>query len=224
MTAASVRRKVSDFMTDLLAKEIAILSNPHILTSSGSKSTVTWAGGNHVASGMFTNFDEACWREYLDFVRNGVFSTVLFDGSLLQVTYYFHRESVVGHRLCFYPCPVIFDSEELSNEFFELSLETMAAVHFFDKSRSRSPLRFEYDPEAARSGHPATHLHVNWPSCRIPVKSPVDFSQFLQFVFQNFYPEIWREHQDGLFNIGRDSYDVTIQEEENREMHINWAG
>jgi len=60
--------------------------------------------------------------EYLWYLERRFFVVVLFDGSLLQITYRFERLVVKYHRLCFYPCPVTLDndivSERLSGNIF----------------------------------------------------------------------------------------------------------
>jgi len=56
----------------------------------------------------------------------------------------------------------------------------------------RSPIRFDYTPTETAEFHPASHLTVNDPSCRIPARAPLSFDTFIKLIFENFYIEAWQ--------------------------------
>ena len=56
---------------------------------------------------------------------------------------------------------------------------------------------------------------MNYESCRIPVKSIMQVSEFIQFILFTFYNQqikIERKH----------TFPLTIKSEEKRMIHINW--
>jgi hypothetical protein len=81
----------------------------------------------------------------------------------------------------------------------------------------------DYDPGAARSGHPAVHLTLNSTGCRIGCAAPLHVLRFVDFIFRHFYGDLWAAHasffRDGARkHIGRGS--LTI--EERLDLHLMW--
>jgi hypothetical protein len=123
-----------------------------------------------------------------------MYSAVLYDGALLQISYDFTGRSLVGHRLCFYPCPFDVDIQLLQSEPIA-DVVAMYRESGETKSFLRSPCRFDYDDQNPSSEHPSVHFHFNKADCRWPVTHPLSIGEFLAFVFRHFYPSIWAAHQ-----------------------------
>jgi hypothetical protein len=63
----------------------------------------------------------------------------------------------------------------------------------------RSPIRFEFAPNAAGDNHPAAHLTLNESHCRIACAAPMHPYRFLDFVYRQFYPDL-RSAQEAWFS------------------------
>ncbi len=131
-------------------------------------------------------------EQYLTWIRSGAYSAVLFDASLIQMTYDISAKGeVVGHRLAYMPCPYSVDPDLLARE------SLLDALELYVGSADivlRSQLRFDYDPFVARPGHPAAHFTFNSPECRVACVAPFHVLRFLDFVFRHSYPPQHRFH------------------------------
>lgn len=159
---------------------------------------------------------------YQDWVETGHYNAILFDGSLLQLSYEAAGRVLTKHRLAYVPCPAIVDWELLT-VFPVLDVVDDALSAGFDSLNLATVVRFDFDLESAEPGHPAAHLSMNTADCRIPCITPVRLGRFVQFVFSHFYPDVWRNHRY-LRNIpvsemgGR-----TVTHEEAAGTHLAWA-
>lgn len=131
----------------------------------------------------------------------------------------FIGSSLVGHRLCYYPCPFDIDTELLRSE------PIGDVIAFYSESKDtrinlRSPCLFDYDEQNAKAGHASVHLHLIKPECRWLVSHPVSVGDFTRFIFRQFYPNMWASH-DFLreWPLG-DSRTRTIAPHEEGELHI----
>jgi hypothetical protein len=125
----------------------------------------------------------------------GHYIALLNDGAFLQVSVDVVGDDVVGHRYCYYPCPVILPPGFDMLDFDSLDLYLMdeldehiraleqRRVHASEQLRMRSPIRFDFAPDAATATEPACHLHVLNADTRIPVHAPLSLGDFVQFVF-----------------------------------------
>lgn len=171
---------------------------------------------------FLTGHDDVSVSTYLYWLRNGMYSAVLTDGSLLQITYFFDGSSVIGHRLAYVPCPIVIDSALLSEGFaltdvVELQLSGAEGVLM------KSMLRFDFDPANARPRHPETHLTMNSVECRIACVSPLRVGRFIDFVFRNFYPSV-HERDPYLQGITLGGwFDKSIAEDDASTLHIAWS-
>lgn len=130
--------------------------------------------------------------QYLDWVRAGAYSVLLFDGSLLQVTYEVNARKITAHRLAYIPCPYHLDPQMLASG---EPLLDIIDLYVDQHPILRSPIRFDFDPQAAKPGHPAAHFTINDSDCRIACSAAFHPLKFLDFVFRNFYPQYWNAHQ-----------------------------
>jgi hypothetical protein len=191
-TPRAVATQLRNLLSLLIQSDISLVINPVIEQRVASATRVTWSSPVGT-SGIITAAEFATIEEYSNYVDSQTYSTVLYDGSLLQISYDFQRDDLVGHRLCYYPCPFDMDQELLRTEpigeLIDLYRDNVGTT-----INLRSPCRFDYDRTYSGGAHPRVHMHVIRPHCRWPVSRPLSIGHFIGFVFRHFYPNIWAVH------------------------------
>ncbi len=218
MTSSQAARQVRMLLTLLMESEIAIAMNPVIEDHLGIRTRVTWSSARP-ATGLFSSLGFATVDEYCAFIDGQEYSAILYDGALVQISYDFVARDLVGHRLCYYPCPFDMDEELL------LTDPVADTVMLYRDASSvqpylRSPCRFDYDESNATSGHPSVHMHLIKPYCRWPVTRPLSIGDFIRFVFRNFYPNLWAVHPFLREWSQQRIANRTILPEEEAELHV----
>lgn len=177
------------------------------------------AEGTLAASGVLKAHPFGSIAEYRGFVSSEAFSALLFDGSLLYLSYDFQGSELIGHRLLYYPCPITIEPEMSNEPILDILDYCLGETHLL---RLRSPLRFDYDPLRAKANHPASHMHFQHEDCRLAVFAPMSVGRFLEFVFRNFYPDIWDKHHF-LQSFRRPSVHHSMQRGEQHDFHLKFA-
>lgn len=216
-TSRSVATEIANFLDYLVDADIAIYAQPVVVSGGTVSWRTTGASSSFLATRKVTSLDD-----YRHWLESGAYSALLYEGSLLQLTYEFEGSQVMRHRLAYVPAPFDFDEELLREESPADVLDAYLAGGF-DGLRLESVLRFDFDREAGAPGHPSSHLTVNSSDCRIACKSPLHVGHFAEFVFGNFFPRLWRAHP---FLSGLSSKDLerqTLTHEEARGIHVAWA-
>lgn len=220
MTPNNVFRELSDFLDLLMRSELAITATK-VVRQYGQRGfqTITWATNNDTPKDLFRN-QSASVSEYREWIDCQGYSAVLFDGSLIQLSYDFRHRSLVGHRLLYFPCPFDIDTTLLLED---LSLIDVIDLYCSDEDshvRLRSPVRFDYDRGANVDTHPLSHMTFQWSHSRIPVVAPISIGNFIQFVFANFYPRMWNSHPF-INSWPRQKLASTITPAERMILHLN---
>lgn len=221
MTPNTIRSELDRLISELLNAELVIDSTPHVIDSSPRNiKTVTWSAFRPPDKLLFGTLNEYKWL-----VQNRQFSVILFDGSILQISYTFQRGDLIRHRLCFYPYPLFLELEEWEM-YQEMGfglidiLENFNLEEFQKHLQLQSPLRFEFDLNNARENHPVSHLHLLRNDCRVPVFAPLSIGNFVQFIFRNFYSEHWNTHES-LRDWPQEWCTRTVTDEEIKRVHFN---
>lgn len=191
MTPDKLRRDVDQLVQKLWDAALILDSNITVVEPlAQNERRITWTK----ASG-FALFEYPSIDEYVRILRERQYTALLYDGSLLQISYDIKLPNEIsGHRLCYFPCPIEIN-REVVEEFGLIDLiEMLSGDELRTRVRLESPVRFEFDPDAASEHHPASHLTLSRNTCRIPVFAPLNLRQFFQFVFLNFYSERWKLH------------------------------
>ena len=179
---------------------------------------ITWATDNIVPGSLFRQ-PSATVSEYCDWISCQGYSALLFDGSIVQISYDFDYRDLVGHRLLYFPCPFDIDQDLLATdgllEVIEVYKDSGAEL-----VKLRSPVRFDYDVKSYSDSHSESHMTFQWSHCRIPVVSPLSPGHFIRFLFKSFYPSIWKDHEF-IQDWPRHYIDPTISLEDLRELHFN---
>jgi hypothetical protein len=205
-------RNALDYLVDA---ELALYANRVSL----EHFRVSWHSFSSAGSLLYS-YSHPDVDQYAAWLRSGQYSAILFDGSLLQITYEAEDGEVVGHRLCYFPCPYDLDRSLL------LAGEPVAdVVELYRGSESalRSPIRFDFDPDAASAGHPASHLTINGVGCRIACVAPIHVLRFLDFIFSHFYPELHAAHEP-FFEAASWQHiaDPCLDEHDRSKIHLTW--
>lgn len=215
-TPRSVRDQIQNVLDYLSDAELATFITGIRMTGS----RLTWQ--SHRPEIPFFSGDMiASVAEYHRWVSGGHYSALLIDGSLLQITYDVRNGEVVGHRLGYVPCPFEIDLD-LLDEGHALA-DIVDLYSDVNDVALRSPIRFDFDPSSARSGHPASHMTINTADCRIACVAPLHVLRFVDFVYRNFYPELWRAHKD-FFTAGtfRHLSKSSLHPEDGEGLHLSW--
>lgn len=216
-TTRALAQSLEALLSTLLETGIAIETTPLAIT----QNRVAW---QPLPSGdpFLSLRAHATVEQYLAWLTRKEFSAALFDGSLIQLSYNVSNGSVSGHRLAYIPCPYDLDQELLDEGF---SIED--AVRLYQDSPEepvalRSPLRFDYDPAAAGPGHPAAHLTINSPDCRIACVAPVHAARFVDFILGQFYPQHHAAHAHDFKGVRSHLGPPEISDDDRERLHINW--
>lgn len=221
ISSRNLHDEISNLLDYLFEAEIALLLQPVMHDVNFERARVSWCPNRRDADFMVDRDRVHSIESYKAWVEAGAFSAMLFDGALLQITFEIVGGAVVSHRLAYVPCPFDVDPEWLRSE-AALDLVDAYAEEGANRVELRSAVRFDYDPKAAKEGHPASHMTLNSVHCRIACAAPLRLGHFVDFVFSNFYPDLWEVHPY-LQGLTASDYGArTLTEDESRRPHMNW--
>lgn len=217
ITASNVRSQVEQLSLELLNSGLAIDFNVPRELKAGSSTLVTFTNASSI-SDTFGRF--ATVFEYKTFLSRREWNVVLFDGALLQLSFTISRGTLEAHRLCYYPCPIVFEREELAEASIE-ELVDATTSEWHERVRLRSPIRFDFDPKAATPSHAASHLTLSADCCRLEVASPLSLGHFVRFIFKAFYPDEMAAHEF-LANAATSDLPRTLSDIQKHAMFVDW--
>jgi len=153
---------------------------------------VTWPTKS---SGNATAYPFGSLEQYLEWVREGEFMCLLFDYSLIRVSYECMGNTIIGHNLLYWPCPIDFlgDVETISDlcDGIEMCLESPRRHSEIVDLAMRTPMRFDFDPARESSNHPLIHLHTQFEDARMSVQQAMCFPAFMKKIIRTFYHDKW---------------------------------
>lgn len=196
------------------------LVNGHAIKDSGDRRILSFTSipsREEYPRGRFSRVDE-----YIFALKWSEYSCVLFDGSIIQISYQDNSDGISFHRLNYHPCPIEIDlsgQDSFEQPLDERVLQTLG-VGNPDSMKPHSALRFDYDSIPVE-GHPLSHFTMLSSGCRIPVRAPVSLHRFFEFLFRNFYSDkeaLWFDHIQGL------KFDLPdcMGDEDYTRMHLAW--
>lgn len=140
--------------------------------------------GDTSANDTFYASYENSLQHYIDTFNDGHYSLLMTDGAMISLKYHWLRSEEIGwHRYVFMPPVVTLDV--LAGE----GPGDLPEPAQYQLTPRRALLRFEFDPDQTEERHPASHLHLNSPNCRVPVSSRLGVFEFMSFIVDNFYPD-----------------------------------
>ena len=196
VTPARIRGEVHSLLDLLFSNDIALYVSQVVEKQQQSSIIrITWPSQpQNWRQGFEKPFGSI--DEYFAWLKNNQFSAILFDGSMLQISFDLRWGNLIAHRLVYYPCPIELNDEEL------MLLREFPVIEVIDdytdtrdRFRTKSPIRFDFDEKAGTSTHPTSHMTMLTNDCRLPVYGPLSLGHFVTFVFRNFYPNIWEQHE-----------------------------
>jgi hypothetical protein len=194
---------------------------PPIISRDGDTEMV--ASPNHQVGAEYNSSNAfATFVQYRQSLRDNSYLAVLRNGALIKCYYAFRRQSLIKHSLLYWPCPLELPVDDIDNE-TPLGALDLYSNSWENYARFRSPMRFDYDPGNARDGHPASHLHIQSPECRMAIERPFGFATFIRFLFRNFHSEEWAETD--IWNDLKDELDKEnscLSDHDLMLQHIAW--
>ena len=216
MTPNEVRADAENLSLALLEHSLALDSNRIIRRYDSGVEWVTWASTRDDSLPLY---DEPTIEAYQRLLTERQYAVLLADFSLLQLSFAFERGILTRQRFCFYPCPVLLDREDVEMFGIVDCIEALTAQELVQRTRLDAPVRVDFDRDASGPGHPAAHLTLSRDSCRIPLYGPLSVGHFVHFVFSNFYPEWWGDHEF-IRSWPRVWLPRTISEDERLQLHV----
>ena len=157
---------------------------------------------------------------YLELLTKRVYNVKMLDGALIQMLYTISDRALQSHRLSFFPSPYL--DEFQNNPEVYSSDEIYADV--IARNIVTFPIRFDYDigdDSFKELSHPKSHLTLGqYKHCRIPVTSPINPGQFIDFILRNFYHTAFNRYADSLPAHG-ESFAETISSLERSVVHVS---
>ncbi|MCC0567571.1 DUF2290 domain-containing protein [Brevibacillus borstelensis] len=140
-------------------------------------------GGRNVSSNAFLKINQ-----YLEILESGAYHAILFDYSIIRVSFSFSGDELVSQNLLWWPCPVEVDFED--EEFDSFAEIVNLFLQEREYYRMRSPVRIDLDTSNDSPEHPKAHMHIQHPKSRINTEEPICFNTFVKFIINNYYPQI----------------------------------
>jgi hypothetical protein len=178
---------------------------------------ITWSGRNSEANITFDLNLEI--KDIFDvLLKEEQFSMLFYDKSILQVEYKIKSDKIIKQRLQF----IKKSSKVRSIEELQLKENTQTEIEGSDwfEEEIGIPvfLRIDYDPENHKEIiHSKAHFVIsNLKDCRIPMKSNLSLSKFIELILQ----QIYNEYSLKISEIK--SYETEITKDEKNCLHLNW--
>lgn len=177
-----------------------------LVSGMGDKCRISWQNherGRQNCGEYFTSLEQYAW-----IIDKGAYQGLLFDGSIIRVSFLFDKNILKEENLLYWPSPIQMKIEDIEEYgiydvlYTKLFQETEALIPNKISSevefpstlalrmKMRSPIRLDYDSnfeESEQDDHPATHLHFQDSECRLAVQKPCCFNTFIHFILNNFY-------------------------------------
>lgn len=208
-----LEQQISNTLTMLLENGLLYTYN-ELKREYLDRNTIRLSWNNHL-SGSFNAGDSFLKLEqYKQIINNRSYLCILFDGSLIRVSYTIENGQVIGHNLLWWTAPYKYSNVSLDDvppeQMFSDFLEDNK---WYENMEMRSPVRIDYDPrkEIVSPAHPPVHMHIEHKDCRIFIGKPMCFNSFIKFIFHNFYPDcaIYLDPSDYIYFDVDDDYDYT---------------
>ena len=165
---------------------------------------------------------------YREIVKNRDYNFMFLDGGIIQLMYKSDKNSIIEHRLAFFPNP-FYEQFAENIEFEETVYQSKnLSVEILDVNTIYVPVRFDFSIDEKRYEeikHPYSHLTLgNYKDCRIPVSSIITPKLFIEFILRNFYYIKFKD----IFNDWENLNDLKIynsnllSNKEKRVLHLNY--
>ncbi|WP_075358828.1 DUF2290 domain-containing protein [Caballeronia sordidicola] len=216
------RRILDDFAGFLdEATEKGLLRDSNQLVSFSTRKGMrySWDAGANL-SYLFT--DHASIEQYVEVLLRRDYSFCLFDGGIIQIDYTIKDNEIMGHRLCYTPCPFHYEPGDWIGIALSEIPSMMSASELIKDARLGSPIRFDFDSEFNDEKHAHSHLTLNKQTCRIPTYGPLSLGHFFRFILRYFYESNF-DNGPWLADVRPKLFTRTLTHPSPHEMHIESA-
>ena len=212
---------ITDFGYTLVETGFALHARPHVPRKiSKNRTSLMWVRHRDERLMLDDPSNVYC---YLSIVERKEYSYLMDDGGVTQIAYTFDERIIKRHRLLYHPCPFPVKKDDMDQ--FDGGLVDFIHSTFMndvnDHLLLRSPIRFDYAPDEAADLHPASHLTLNEPGCRIPARAPLQVGTFIEFVFQNFYLDAWKHYTARIEKFPHEDEEC-LSAYDRRRIYLNW--
>lgn len=144
-------------------------------------------------------------------IKENLFSMILNDDSIIQMSYLLDNQDLIAHRLTYIPKP------------YSLG-ETDVVREYGGKFTNKPMLRFDFSSLMHEDHyHSYSHLHIGTTEdCRVPVSSPLGPNLFIYFLLRNYYSSEGKNYFEKYKYESGELFSKTIVACEEQEIHINF--
>lgn len=156
---------------------------------SNKNQIITW--NNHVSDRNNCGGSFTMLAQYSHILNSGAYHCLLFDGSIIRISFEFENSKLSRHSLLWWPAP--FDIDFMNNNEMELSEiyeDFLTDSNWNEKLRMRSPIRIDFSSDDENEIHPQVHMHTQNNETRISVSKYMCFNGFIAYIFYNCYPKL----------------------------------
>ncbi|MBP2833810.1 DUF2290 domain-containing protein [Aquimarina sp. U1-2] len=189
---------------------------------SNKSGEIVWSGYKDISSALKNLSYEEIYREC---IKERAFNFKLIDGALLQFMYSCKRDSILKHRLAFYPNPDVERFQDNPSDFEEVHFGKELFAEIYEKKALIFPVRFDFDIDEKKyveHDHCYSHLTLgNYKNCRIPVSKPITPFKFVRFILKSFYFNRYKEfynEKDFVCDIRLESL---LSENEAKQIYLS---
>ena len=145
-------------------------------------------------------------------LKHNQYLVLLYDKSIIQAEFIIKDNSIIKERLVFIKKHnKVWSKEEIQDaDNYDIDwFEEQDGIPIF--------IRVDYDPlEHIEGEHPSCHMTLsNCETCRIPMKGPLSFSEFINFVLIHFY----NVHLKNIVSVSNEN---ALTDIEKKMIHLNW--
>ena len=184
LTPQSIKRDIDGLIAGLIDSGVCDDSNFSSIRPSGRTADIIFSGLESVSIPP-GNIEYV--EIYRELIEKRSYNMRLIDGALLQMTYRLDGDTLLQHRLAFYPSPGLLPFQDDPDAYMHDRL----FIEIVQRRIAPFPLRFDFDARAGMHRdviHPKSHLTLgDAKGCRIPVSAPLSPRWFVEFILRNFY-------------------------------------
>lgn len=188
-----LQQSIINILDLLTSSNLLLHPNIVMLEQDGQSVRIGWP--NH-QSGRFNcseNFGKLI--QYRGILSANAYTCILYDGSIVRVSYTFKTGELTSYSLLWWPSPIQIDSDYYNLggilEVFDLHI---SSPDWQNNIIMRSPVRFDFDVENITDLHPASHVHIQDCGCRLFANRIICFGRFIKFIFKHFHPDVYVKH------------------------------
>jgi len=219
MKPIPLTKKLNEFLSEGLANDVFEAVNFHTLRDLGSVQKL----GPDIDFPMMASGGVSA-EEYVKVLEDNNYSAVFKDGSIIVIQVSFEGVRLHSHRYIYLPCPI--DQQYISIRSPDIPLADwvrgVVDIEGTESVKSAGYIRFDCvrDLPPTDEPHPVSHMTFASGDCRVPVYRPLSISEFLNFVFDNFYRQSRNLWLDFAPHLNCDGTEETITIAEQGLHHI----